>query len=66
MMNHYNYLTGSYDELPLNYDINKREDPDQSCKKLYDDVVNSFFGEDKDVNGVSIYLWTRKVEHSII
>lgn len=52
MMNHYNYLTGSYDELPLNYDINKREDPDQSCKKLYDDVVNSFFGEDKDVKNL--------------
>ena len=52
MMNHYNYLTGSYDELPLNYDINKREDPDQSCKKLYDDVVNNFFGEDKEVKNL--------------
>ena len=42
----YNYLIGKASELPQNFDIDSRIDPDTcGCKKLYDDIVEAYFGD---------------------
>lgn len=44
----YNYLTGSSEPFPDNYDIDKRIDPDtDGCKKLYDDIIEAFFSNER-------------------
>lgn len=40
----YNYLIGKAENLPLNYDIDGRPEPEtDGCKKLYDDLIAHFF-----------------------
>ena len=40
----YNYLIGSSQPLPSDYNIDDRPDPDtDGCKKLYDDIIEAYF-----------------------
>lgn len=39
----FNYLLGSENEVPKDFDIDQRDDPDVGCKKLYDDEIIAFF-----------------------
>ena len=45
----FNYLLGSENEVPKDFDIDQRDDPDVGCKKLYDDEIIAFFGNSNDV-----------------
>lgn len=45
----YNYLIGSSQPLPSDYNIDDRPDPDtDGCKKLYDDIIEAYFHGIKD------------------
>ena len=45
----YNYLIGSSQPLPSDYNIDDRSDPDtDGCKKLYDDMIEAYFHDMKD------------------
>lgn len=45
----YNYLIGSSQNLPSDFNIDDRSDPDtDGCKKLYDDIIEAYFHGTKD------------------
>lgn len=42
----YNYMLGSCENVPSDYIIDTRKDPDNGCKELYDDEKEAFWGND--------------------
>ncbi len=47
----YNYLIGKTENLPLDYDIGSRSEPEtDGCKRLYDDLIALFFFNDAVAN----------------
>ena len=51
----YNYLIGAIGQLPSDFDIKKRIDPDSVCKELYDDIISAFFSSDNENKENNIY-----------
>ena len=51
----YNYLIGSSEPFPDDYDIDERIDPDTGgCRKLYDDIKEAFFSNERINRGNGI------------
>lgn len=47
----FNYLIGTFLDVPADYDYKNRPDPDSNgCKKLYDDMVSLFFSDYDAIN----------------
>ena len=63
----FNYLIGSFLDVPADYDYKNRPDPDSNgCKKLYDDMVSLFFSDYDAINLAQQFhfkgpLWKNKI-----
>lgn len=63
----FNYLIGTFLDVPADYDYKNRPDPDSNgCKKLYDDIVSLFFSDYDAINLEQQFffkgpLWKNKI-----
>lgn len=56
----FNYMLGSENELPKDFDVDQRYDPDDGCKQLYDDQMMAYFRYNKDVEN-----WEQKSRYNL-